>query len=162
MNDDRRKDPVQRALSLIADRLEAWLDGDGLAFDSLGEALGDSGLTEDELDAALFTLRGLTGSGSGAEVAGLEQAPGRHSHRVLGPEERDTLSPEAWGFLIALRERGSLDPGQLEKVLDRLTASGIRPVGVEIAREVAARVALLGADPGELLEDGAGDGDVAH
>jgi hypothetical protein len=61
-----------------------------------------------------------------------------------------------------LRQRGSLDPLQFERVLDRLTASGVRPIGVELAREVAARVALRGAGRVETFEEGAGDGELAH
>jgi hypothetical protein len=70
--------------------------------------------------------------------------------------------PRAWGFLLALQQRGSLDPGQFERVLDRLTASGVRPVGVELAREVAVRVALRGPGRNDATEYGAGDGELAH
>jgi len=163
-------DPVQRLFSLLADHLEAWLKGDELALEALGQGLKESGMTEDELQAALCALRGIAGarlqvgldSGEGAGDAGLDEAPGQRAQRVLGPEERDSLSPEAWGFLLALRQRGSLDPGQFERVLDRLTTSGVRPVGVDLACEVAVRVALRGRGRTETLEYGAGDGELAH
>lgn len=160
-------DPIQRLFSLFADHLEAWLEGDELALEALGQGLQESGLTEDELQAALCALRGIAGTRlhTGSDVgagAGLDEAPGQRSQRVLGPEERDSLSPEAWGFLLALRQRGSLDPGQFERVLDRLTTSGVRPVGVDLAREVAVSVALRGRGRKETLEYGAGDGELAH
>lgn len=155
-------DPVQRLFNLFAEHLEGWLDGDDMALEALGQALEESGMSDDELQAALLALRGVAGTLPGAEVATLDEAPGRNSQRVLSAEERDSLSPEAWGFLIALRERGSLDPRQFERVLDRLTASGVRPVGVDLAREVAARVALRGAGRTEVSEVGAGDGELAH
>jgi len=171
MSDDRRMDPVQRLFSLFADHLEAWLEGDELALDALGQSLQESGMTEDELQAALGALRGLAGMRTDSEAqieveygagAGPDEAPGLRTQRVLSPEERESLSPEAWGFLLALRQRGSLDPGQFERVLDRLTTSGVRPIGLELAREVAVRVALRGQGRKESLDYGAGDGELAH
>jgi uncharacterized protein Smg (DUF494 family) len=162
MSEERRMDPVQRLFNLFADQLEAWLDGDDMALEELGQALDESGMSDDDLQAALLALRSVAGTRPGAGVATLDEAPGRGAQRVMSAEERDSLSPEAWGFLLALRERGALDPGQFERVLDRLTASGVRPVGVELAREVAARVALRGAGWQESSEFGAGDGELAH
>jgi uncharacterized protein Smg (DUF494 family) len=162
MSDDRRKDPVQRLFSLFADHLEAWLEGDDLALEALGQALQECDMTEDELQAALLGLRGIAGTRLDAAVASLDEAPGQRAQRVLSPEERESLSPEAWGFLLALRQGGSLDSGQFERVLDRLTTSGVRPVGVELAREVAVRVAMRGPGRKGTLEYGAGDGELAH
>jgi len=162
MSDDRRKDPVQRLFSLFADHLEAWLEGDDLALEALGQALQECGMTEDELQAALLGLRGIAGTRLDTGVASLDEPPGQRAQRVLSPEERESLSPEAWGFLLALRQGGSLDSGQFERVLDRLTTSGVRPVGVELAREVAVRVAMRGPGRMGTLEYGAGDGELAH
>lgn len=164
MSHDRRMDPVQRLFSLFADHLEAWLEGDELALEALGQGLEESGLTESELQAALLALRGLAGTAPDPRTgeARLDVAPGRRAQRVLSAEERESLSPEAWGFLLALQQRGSLDPGQFERVLDRLTTSGVRPVGVELAREVAVRVAFPGPDPTGSIDHGAGDGELAH
>lgn len=165
MSHDRRMDPVQRLFSLFADHLEAWLEGDELALEALGQGLQESGLTESELQSALLALRGLAGTAPDPATGGearLDVAPGHRSQRVLSAEERESLSPEAWGFLLALQQRGSLDPGQFERVLDRLTTSGVRPVGVELAREVAVRVAFPVPDHAGSLEQGAGDGELAH
>lgn len=165
MSHDRRMDPVQRLFSLFADHLKAWLEGDELALEALGQGLQESGLTESELQAALLALRGLAGTAPGPGTDGearLDVAPGHRAQRVLSAEERESLSPEAWGFLLALQQRGSLDPGQFERVLDRLTTSGVRPVGVELAREVAVRVAFPLPDHAGSLEHGAGDGELAH
>ena len=170
MSHDRRMDPVQRLFSLFADHLEAWLEGDELALEALGQALQESDMSEDELQAALLALRSVAGTAPGAwgragvdaGAASLDEAPGQRAQRVLSPEERESLSPEAWGFLLALRQRGSLDPGQFERVLDRLAASGVRPVGVELACEVAVRVAMRGPGRKGTFEHGAGDGELAH
>ena len=98
----------------------------------------------------------------GHPVAAVEDAPGRSAERVLSREERESLSPEAWGYLLSLRRGGSLDAGQFERVLDRLTALGERPIGVDLAREVAASVALRSAGRIGDLEYGAGDGEATH
>jgi uncharacterized protein Smg (DUF494 family) len=141
MSEDRGGDAVLRALRVISDQLEAYLDGDELAFETLGEHFEEAEVGGDELHAAVMVLRSLSGD---AAVPGFDSAtaPGRAAQRVLSPEERATLSPEAWGFLLDLRRRGSLDPAQFEQVLDRLSGTGVRPVDVELAREIASRVAL--------------------
>src|SRR5207237_992902 len=90
-------------------------------------------------------------------VDAIEQAPGHGSQRVLSPTERESLSPEAWGYLLDLKRRGSLDSGQFERVLDRLSASGMRPVDVETAHEMAVRIAMPG-----FAESSGGESDVAH
>jgi len=141
MSAARDGEAALRALRAIADQLEAYLDGDELAFETLGERFEESGLASEDLIDALYALRSLSGAG---EILGLthEARPAQDSQRVLSSEERATLSPEAWGFLLSLRRRGSLDPGQFEQVLDQLSGLGLRPVDVATAREVAARVAL--------------------
>ena len=162
MSDDRRLDPVQQLLGLLAEHLEEWLSGDELALEGLGEAMLAHGLTEEHLQGAILTLRGVAGNLPMAGVAALDEAPGHGSQRMLSSLERESLSPEAWGYLLALRRRGSLDAGQFERVLDRLTAIGVRPIGVDLAREIAARVALRSTGRNESLEHGAGDGEATH
>lgn len=162
MSDQGRSDVIQRLFDLLADHLEAWLEGDDLALESLDQTLQESGLSGEEIEAGVLALRSIAGHPAGAAVATVDEAPGVRAQRVLSPEERESLSPEAWGFLLALRQRGSLDPLQFERVLDRLTASGVRPIGVELAREVAVRVALRGAGRVEPFEEGAGDAEIAH
>ena len=92
----------------------------------------------------------------------VQQILGGRRYRDLSPEERESLSPEAWGYLLALRRRGSLDADQFERVLDRLTSSGIRPIGIDLAREVAAEIALLGGDRWGTNESGQGERDLAN
>ena len=162
MNDDRRTDPVQKLLDVIAEHLDGWLAGDELALESLGDALQSDGLREEHVQAAILTLRSIAGTLPTTGVVALDDAPGRGAHRMLSPLERESLSPEAWGFLLDLRRNGSLDAGQIERVLGRLAGSGVRPVHVNLARDVATRVALdfepLG-DPGDPAHD---DFDLAH
>jgi uncharacterized protein Smg (DUF494 family) len=159
---DQGSEGIRKLFELLADHLEAWLEGDDLALESLDQVLQESDMGSDELEAGVLALRAIAGRPAGAAVATLDEAPGRGAQRVMSPEERESLSPEAWGFLLALRQGGSLDPIQFERVLDRLASSGVRPVGVELAREVALRVALRGAGRAESFEEGAGDGELAH
>lgn len=156
----REGEAALRALRILADRLDAWLDGDELAFETLGEALEQEQASPEDLESAIMGIRGLAGvAAPGGWIAGV---PGRHAQRVLSAEERDSLTTEAWGYLLELRSSGTLDADQFERVLEALTAYGERPVEVERAREVAARVALDvedGPAPGELAH---GDQEVAH
>jgi uncharacterized protein Smg (DUF494 family) len=156
----RALDGTSRILRLVARKLEAFLAGDELAFDTLAEALEQENATPEELESAIMGIRGLAGvAAPGGWIAG---SPDRHAQRVLSAEERDSLTTEAWGYLLELRSSGTLDADQFERVLETLTAFGERPVEVERAREVAARVAMDvedGPAPGELAH---GDQEVAH
>ena len=159
------RDGASRLLRLLAERLQGYLEGDDLVFETLGEAIEEAGLSPDELETAILALRGAAAA-SDAEhgehaAATLVRPPGKQAQRVWSKEERETLSPEAWGFLIDLRRRGSLDDGQFERVLDFLTCCGVRPVSVDMAREVAVRVALEGDDSGRP-EGAHGEFDQTH
>ena len=153
-----------RVLRLLARKLEEYLDGDELALETLAEALEEAGVTPDDVQMAVLGLRGLAGSAVAgrepAEVAALQL--GRGAQRVLSAEERDVLTTEAWGYLLDLRASGALDAHQLERVLEALTTYEERPVEVERARDVAARVAVERQDgtiPGDYPH---GDQEVAH
>ena len=150
MSGAREGDGVLRAIRLLAEQLEAYLDGDELAFEVLGERFEEAGLGGDELHGALLLLRSLNTESVAPEFGSAAQ-PGRAAHRVLSSEERAILSPEAWGFLLDLRRRGALDAAQFERVLDQLNSTGIRPVDLELARDVAVRVALQVDEESGLL-----------
>jgi uncharacterized protein Smg (DUF494 family) len=153
------RDPAQRLFALLARHLQAYLDGDVFALDHLADTIDEAGLGADELELAVFALRALAGAGPAAAET-IDAAPASGSHRVPSPEERDSLSPEAWGCLIDLRRRGTLDPAQFERVIDRLATLGVRPVGPALALEVAANVALRGTDDLPLMAHG--DGEITH
>ena len=186
----RDLDGSGRVLRLIARKLEDYLEGDDLALETLAEALEQVGATADDVHAAALAIRGLAGANgmaawvgplaagdagrpaeAGAPLADATpatgaaapaDAPGRGAQRVLSAEERGTLTTEAWGYLIDLRSRGALDADQFERVLETLTSLDERPVAVERAHEVAARVALESdGDPG-WGEYPHGDQEVAH
>jgi len=156
------RDMVNRLLRLVAERLEGFLEGDELAFETLGERIEEGGFGAEDIQAACLVLRNLARDSGPSLEAALESAPGPDALRVLSAEERESLSPEAWGYLIALRRRGSLTPQQFERVLEMLGECGVRPVDVELAREVASRVALQGDDGGAEETMGHGDFDQTH
>ena len=145
MNDDNSQQRAARIVKLMAERLEAYLAGDDLAFEALGERLDEEASSLDDLQAAAWMLRSLAEPAMAAIE--LEGTPGENALRILSPEERAIMSPEAWGYLLELRRRGSLDARQIERVLDRVTESGEGPIDVAQAREIATRVALQADSP---------------
>lgn len=153
MSDRHPPDAFQRLLRLLAAKLEDHLEGDEMALETLSEAIEEEGFGGEDVAAVIMALRSLAGAGPALSwVAG---SPGRRSQRVLSQEEREFLSTEAWGYLIDLKSQGVLNAGQFERVLDGLAGIGVRPVGVDLAREIASRVALE-------VEDGIGSGDTTH
>jgi uncharacterized protein Smg (DUF494 family) len=144
VSEENTQQRAARVLRRLAERLEAYLGGDDLAFDALGERLDAESFGPEELQAAAWMLRSLAEPAMAAIE--LEGAPGKNALRILSPEERAAMSPEAWGYLLELRRRGSLDAGQIERVLDRVTESGEGPIDVAQAREIATRIALQAED----------------
>ena len=162
MTDDRwNAEAVARLLRLLADRLEEHLEGEELAFESLGDALDASGFSPDDIQSVAIALRQLATVRGDADDGWLAEGvvPGPGATRVPSAEERDVLSPEAWGYLEGLRARGTLDSRQLERVFEALLDSGARPVHVEMARDAAARVVLDQTNEDEGIH---GDVEVAH
>jgi uncharacterized protein Smg (DUF494 family) len=146
---------LQEVFRILARHLDAFLEGDEAAFESLGDALAEAGATGEQLELAALILR-QWGSAGAEETASLPAA--KAAHRVASDEERAGVSPEAWGYLLALRQRGSLDSGSFERVVDGLMASGDRPAGLERARELVARVVLSAAVPGNPSHESQGSG----
>lgn len=160
MSDRAWNEPAQRLLRLIAEKLEDFLDGDELALETLGEAMEEDGYSSEDVQSAILAIRSL--SGGGMPMGWIAGAPGQRAARVLSAEERDSLSTEAWGYLLDQRRQGTLDSEQFERVLDLLTGSGMRPVSLELAREVASRVAIEVEDSGNTGESPHGDSELAH
>jgi hypothetical protein len=166
MNDERSTERVRRVLALLAEHLERYLDGDALALDELGDALQGQELGGDDLLAATWVLRSLErvpwrGVPAAADLLPPGGGPEPSWGRVPSAEERESLGPEAWGYLLDLRRRGMLDAAQFERVVDLLASTGLRPVSLALAREAAASV-VLELDPENGGEDLYGDLDVAH
>ncbi|HTK31908.1 MAG TPA: DUF494 family protein [Candidatus Saccharimonadaceae bacterium] len=161
MSHEPQDDAVVRLLRLFAERLESYLEGDELAFETLGERIEEGHYSGDDLQNALWALRSAGQDGPVAAESALDGAPGKHALRVLSAEERETVSPEAWGYVLDLTRRGALDSAQVERVLDLMLGAGVRPVSLEMARELASRVVLEGdaTDRGDMSH---GDFEVIH
>jgi len=167
MNDERLTVRVRQLLALMAGHLERTVEGDVLALDALVAALQNPDLTGDDLLATAWVLRSLEYiSWNGVPAApdllsAGAPAPTAQVQRVLSAEERESLGPDAWGYLLGLRRSGTLDAGQFERVVDLLAGSGMYPVSLAMAREAAASV-VLELDPEAPGEIPYGDLDVAH
>jgi uncharacterized protein Smg (DUF494 family) len=167
MSDERPTLRVRQVLALMAGHLERYIEGDALALDALVAALQDPDLATDDLLATAWVLRSLEYvSWNGAPAAPdllSASAPAAlaEAQRVLSAEERESLGPDAWGYLLHLRRSGTLDAGQFERVVDLLAGSGMHPVSLAMAREAAASV-VLDLDPEASGEIPYGDLDVAH
>jgi hypothetical protein len=166
VNDERAAARVRRLLARVADQLERHAEGDVLALDGLVTALQDPNLSDDDLAAAAWVLRSLEYASwnfvsAAPEPDGDVAAPTGPAQRVPSAEERETLGPDAWGYLLGLRGSGALDAEQFERVVDLLAGSGVHPVSLALARDVAASV-VLNLDPEASGEIPHGDLDVAH
>jgi hypothetical protein len=164
VNDERSTERVRRVLALLSEHLERHLEGDVMALEEMGEALQDRDIATDDLLAATWVLRSLErvpwhGVPAAADL--LSAGGGPSAGRVASAEERESLGPEAWGYLLGLRRRGMLDAAQFERVVDILAGTGLRPVSLALAREAAASV-VLELDPEDGGEEFYGDLDVAH
>ncbi len=68
-----------------------------------------------------------------------------HSHRVLHEAERMVFSPDAYGYLIQLREIGLIKEADIEAVIDRVMMAGYATAGMEEVKSIVASL-LLEAD----------------
>jgi hypothetical protein len=167
VSDDRPAVRVRQLLALMAEQLERHVEGDALALDALVAALQDPELTADDLVATAWVLRSLdyaswNGVSAAPDLLSADAPPPTaQAQRVLSAEERESLGPDAWGYLLGLRGSGTLDAGQFERVLDLLAGSGMHPVSLAMAREAAASV-VLELDPEASGEIPYGDLDIAH
>ena len=167
MSDERRTVRVRQVLALMAEHLERCAAGDALALDAMVAALHSLDFTADDLIATAWVLRSLeytswNGVSAAPDLLSADAtAPTGRIQRVLSAEERESLGPDAWGYLLGLRGSGTLDAGQFERVLDLLAGSGMRPVSLAVARDAAASV-VLELDPEASGEIPYGDVDVTH
>jgi hypothetical protein len=55
--------------------------------------------------------------------------------RVLGPHERGRFFPDAWGFLLGLRQTGQLKEMELERVIEGALVQIDGPIALDDIRE---------------------------
>jgi uncharacterized protein Smg (DUF494 family) len=100
--------------------------------------LADRGYTQTEISTAFSWL--FDKINLGEHIFLEEDATSSHSHRILHEVEKMVISPEAYGYLIQLREIGLVDEADIELIIDRVMISGFSKVSVDDMKTVVATV----------------------
>ena len=98
--------------------------------------LSDRGYTQNEISTAFSWL--FDKINLGETIIKESSNPAHRSFRVLHDAERSVISPEAYGYLIQLRELGLLDDFEIELAIDRIMMAGFGRVNVEEIKSIAA------------------------
>jgi Smg protein len=115
----------------------------------LQRKLSAVGFESEEIQDALRWLDGLANS---AESCVDTAAPG--SLRVYVDAERELLGDDSIGFISFLESAGVLPPPLREMVIDRATAVGAGPIGLEDLKIIVLMVFWsLGQEPDSLILD---------
>ncbi len=115
----------------------------------LTRKLSAVGFESDEIEEALTWLDGLA---SAAQSYTGEQGP--KSLRVYSPAEQERLGEASIGFISFLESAGVLPPPMREMVIDRATAIGGTPLGLEDLKIIVLMVFWsVGEEPDALILD---------
>jgi len=83
------------------------------------------GYTQNEINTAFSWVYSKIHSG---EKIFSDSGTAARSHRMLHEVEKNVIEPEAYGYLIQLRELGLISEMDLETVIDKIMASGYMKV----------------------------------
>jgi Smg protein len=100
--------------------------------------LADKGYTENEISTAFSWLFDKINLGESILVDERSSSP--RSHRVLHDAERSVIGPDAYGYLIELRELGLLDEMDTEQVIDKIMMAGFQSVGTSEMKSIIASI----------------------
>lgn len=100
------------------------------------------GYTQNEINTAFSWIYSKIHAG---EKVFVNPSTGKRSHRILHEVEKKVISPEAFGFVIQLRELGLLNDIEIEDLIDKIMASGYLRVNLDDMKAIAAGY-LLDAD----------------
>jgi Smg protein len=115
----------------------------------LTRKLSAVGFESDEIEEALTWLDGLANA---AQSYTGEQGP--KSLRVYSPAEQERLGEASIGFISFLESAGVLPPPMREMVIDRATAIGGTPLGLEDLKIIVLMVFWsVGEEPDALILD---------
>ena len=128
---------------LIIRRLIEYFEGDSGAIDELVDELQNSGASADVIREALEML--LRESLPETEELVPPQKEGAPSQRVLSARERESMTAEAYGYLLGLVGDGRLRSEHLEDILGRLEQEEI-PADLDRVQELAWQVTLESAE----------------
>ncbi len=111
--------------------------------------LSNSGYTPAEISTAFTWLYDRIELGENIIIDHAKRSP--HSQRVLHEAERMVIIPEAFGYLIQMRELGIISDFDVEIIIDRVMMSGYFSVDVE---EIKSQVAALVLENNESTDSG--------
>ncbi len=111
-------------------------------FNLLSKKLTDNGYTESEItNAVTWVLEKVS-----SEVESKKELPVQHSYRILHDFEKLTISPEAYGYLIQLRELDLINDMEMEQVIDKAMLADLSPVTLATMKEIVAETIFRPAD----------------
>lgn len=126
---------IEAMFEVLAFVYDNYLDSDACPeLLALHRSLNTQGFAPSEVDAALLWLEDLRFAARQlpeTPVAGVPPLPGAAAMRVLSAPEKRRLGVAGWGFLAFLVSVGALPTLELELVMDRVTAAGPGPIGVD-------------------------------
>jgi uncharacterized protein Smg (DUF494 family) len=111
--------------------------------------LSKSGYTPAEISTAFTWLYEKIERGENIIIDQSTRSP--HSQRILHDAERMVITPEAFGYLIQMRELGIISDIDIEVIIDRVMMSGYFSVDVE---EMKSQAAALVLENGESADSG--------
>ncbi|MAT38489.1 MAG: hypothetical protein CL946_02665 [Ectothiorhodospiraceae bacterium] len=100
--------------------------------------LSDRGYTENEISTAFSWM--FDKINLGESLVRNEGPDSHHSFRILHETERSVITPEAYGYLIQLRELGLLDDMDVEMAIDKIMMAGFGKVDINEIKSVVASI----------------------
>lgn len=104
--------------------------------------LTNSGYTATEISTAFSWLYERINQGEKMATEVSKRSP--DSHRILHDAERMVFTPEAYGYLIQLRELRLITEQEIETVIDRVMLADYATAGLPETKSIVASVLLEG------------------
>ncbi len=83
--------------------------------------LSKLGYTQNEINTAFSWIYSKIYAG---EKIFADEKPGLRSHRMLHEAEKNIISPDAYGYLLQLRELGLISDMDMEMIIDKIMIGG--------------------------------------
>ena len=137
------QDPVREILELITRQFRSFIEGDTLALEELTDLLTSRDYETQDLCAAFELIVQLLEPVAEEHYQG--ELPASRN-RVLNQLERTNLTPRAFGYLLRLKQNGSINDEHFELILERAGSQGARRMDLEDIEDLASWV-LFGSEP---------------
>lgn len=112
--------------------------------DGISQDLLRQGYTENEINAAFSWL--FERIKSETEELVLNDEPGGQSFRVLNDIEKLVITPEAYGYIIQLRQLRLIEQTDMEQIIERAIMLGANSIGIEDVKSIVASLFFSGDD----------------